>query len=64
MSLNILECQVSTMVDSDTCPRPTTKEGADAGVGLAKKMAMAGEWVPQVPPQPPQPPCLPSSLSS
>ena len=52
------------MVNSDTCPRPITKEGADAGVGLAKKMAMAGEWVPQVPPQPPHPPCLPSSLSS
>ena len=25
MPLNILECQVSELVNSDTCPRPTTK---------------------------------------
>ena len=33
MPLNILECQVSKMVNSDTCPRPTT--GLVLGVRLA-----------------------------
>ena len=31
MRLNILECHVSKMVNSDTCPSPTTDRAVGAG---------------------------------
>jgi hypothetical protein len=31
MSLTRLECRVSKVVNSDACPRPTTRRGVDPG---------------------------------
>ena len=35
MPLNILECRVSKMVNSDACPRPTTGARAERASGTA-----------------------------
>ena len=36
MSLTSLECQVSELVHSDTCPRPTTQAEAEAEAAEAE----------------------------
>jgi hypothetical protein len=44
MPVNILECQVSEVANSDMCPRPTTKasEGTDGDAELRQWAAKEG----------------------
>ena len=50
MPLTSLECQASELVDSDTCPRPTTQEsmlGTVSGISVDAAVALIQDKIQQ-----------------